>query len=153
MSIDGRGETTTEVSRGRPQGSRLAALRAAALIAVVVGAVGSVCLTLYAGRHNDSRLLMALFAVWVLSPFMVLVFAHVVSKRWSVPTRAALYCVMLVLTLGSLAIYADVAFWPPRAKLAFVFVIVPPASWLFIAIVVPIAGLVGNKLSRRSRRA
>ncbi len=58
-------------------------------------------LMLYAGGHNDSRLLLVLFAIWVLSLFMALVFAHVVSKRGWVHTRAALYSVMLVLTLGS----------------------------------------------------
>jgi hypothetical protein len=70
------------------------------------------------------------------SAFVTLVLAHVVSKRWSVLTRATLYSVMLILTLGSLAIYGDVALGPPGAKTAFVFVVVPPASWLLIAIVV-----------------
>jgi hypothetical protein len=45
-------------------------LRAAALAAVLVGAVGSVAFMLYAGRHNPSRLLMTLFTLWVLSPFV-----------------------------------------------------------------------------------
>jgi hypothetical protein len=42
----------------------------------------------HAGRRNDSRVLLVLFALWVLSPFMVVVLANVVSKRWSVQTRA-----------------------------------------------------------------
>jgi hypothetical protein len=113
MSINGRGEMTSEVSRGRPEGGFLVLLRAAALIAVLAGAAGSVGLMLHAGRHNDSQILLVLFALWVLSPFMALVLAHVVSKRWSVLTRATLYSVMLVLTLGSLAIYGDVALGPP----------------------------------------
>ena len=40
--------------------------------------------------------------------------------------------VMLILALGSVAIYADVAFGPPREKPAFVFLVVPLASWLLI---------------------
>ena len=148
MSINGHGEMTSKVSRGRPEGE-LPGLRAAALIAVLVGAVGSVGLMLYVGRRNDSRILLVLFVLWVLSPFMVLVLANVVSKRWSVLTRATLYSVMLVLTLGSLAIYGDVAFGPPRVKTAFVFVVVPPASWLLIAIVVPTAALISRRQSRR----
>ncbi len=124
-------------------------LRAAALIAVPAGAVGSVGLMLHAGRRNDSRILLALFALWVLSPFMALVLANLVSKLWSVHTRATLYSVMLVLTLGSLAIYGDVALGPPRAKTAFVFVVVPPASWLLTAIVVPTAALISGRRSRR----
>ena len=61
---------------------------------------------------------MALFAVWVLSPFIALVLANMISKRWSVLIRATLYTVMLILTVGSLAIYGDVALGPPRAKIA-----------------------------------
>ena len=136
MSINGRSEIASKASRGRPDDRSLGFLRAAALIAVLVGAMGSVGLTLCAGRHNHSLILMALFAVWVLSPFMALVWANVVSKRWSALTRATLYSVMLVLTLGSLAIYGDVALGPPRAKIASFFLVVPAASWLLIAIVV-----------------
>jgi hypothetical protein len=124
-------------------------LRAAALIAVLGGAVGSVGLMLYAGRRNNSRILLVLFALWVLSPYMALVWANMFSKSWSVITRATLYSVMLVLALGSLAIYAYVALGPPRPKAAFAFVVVPPASWLPIAIVVPIAALISGRLSRR----
>ena len=121
-------------------------LRTAAFGAVFTGAIGSVGLMLYAGRHNHSRLLLALFVVWVLSPFVILLFATLVSKRWSVHTRVALYCVALMLTLGSLAIYGDVALGPGRVKAAAVFVLVPPVSWLLIVVVVPAAA----RISRRS---
>jgi hypothetical protein len=124
-------------------------VRSVALIAALTGAAGSVGLTLRAGHRNSSRLLIALFVLWVLSPFMALIWAHVVSKRWSVLTRATLYTVMLVLTLSSLAIYGYVALGPPRPKTAFVFVVVPPASWLLMAIFVPMAALISGKRSRR----
>ena len=150
MSLNGRGESTSEVSRERPERGFLGLLRAAALIAVLAGAAGSLGLMLHAGRRNDSRILLVLFTIWVLSPFVALVLADVVSKRWSVLTRATLHSVMLVLTLASLAIYGDVALGPPRAKTAFVFVVVPPASWLLIAIAVPIAALISGRQSRRS---
>jgi hypothetical protein len=149
MSINGRGEMTSKVSRGRTVGRFLGLLHAAALIAVLGGAVGSVGLMLRAGHRNPSRLLLVLFALWVLSPFIALVLANMVSKRWSVLTQATLYTVMLVLTVGSLAIYGDVALGPPRVKAAFVFVVVPPASWLLIAIVVPIAAIISRRRSRR----
>jgi hypothetical protein len=150
MSIDERSEMTSQLSRGRPEGWFLGLLRAAALLAALAGAVSSVGLMLHAGRRNDSRILLVLFAIWVLSPFMALVVANVVSQRWAVLSRATLYSLMLVLTLGSLAIYGDVALGPPRAKTAFVFVVVPPASWLLIALVVPIAALISRRLSRRN---
>jgi hypothetical protein len=60
-----------------------------------------------------------------------------------------LYSVMLVLTLGSLAIYGDVAFGPPRAKPAFAFLVVPLSSWLLIAIVVAAAKISGKAVTSR----
>jgi hypothetical protein len=127
-----------------PERGLLGGLRAAALIAVLVGAVGSMGFTLRAGQHNKSRLLLVLFTLWVLSPFVALVWASVVSKRWSTLTRAALYGVMLLIALGSLAIYGEVAQGPPRAQTAFVFVVVPAASWLLIAMVVAIGRIAGR---------
>jgi len=82
---------------------------------------------------------MALFTIWVLSPFVALVLAEVVAKRWSVLTRATLHGVMLIVTLGSLAIYGSVAVGPPRSKPAFMFLVVPFGSWLLVAIAVGIA--------------
>jgi hypothetical protein len=150
MSINGRGETTSKVSRGRPEGGFLGLLRAAALIAVIAGAVGSLGLMLHTGRRQRSLILIGLFTVWELSPFVALVYAHMVSKQWPALTRATLYSLMLVLTLASLAIYGDVALGPPRPKPASVFLLVPLASWLLIAIVVPMAALISGRLLRRS---
>ena len=135
---------TFEVRQERPLGI----LRGAALIAVLAGAVVSLGFLLRAGRRTP-RFLLVLFVLWVLSPFMALVWSNMVSKRSSVVTRATLYTVMLVLTLGSLAIYGDVAFGYATAKVGFVFLVVPLASWLLIAIAVPMAALVSSILSRR----
>jgi len=145
MNINGRAELTAKPSRPKPDAGSFHRLRTAALIAVLAGAAGSVALMLRAGHRNPSRILLALFAFWVLSPFIALVWAHSVSKRWQALTRATLYGMMMLLTLGSVAIYAAVALGPPRAKTAFVFVVVPPASWLLIAIALSIAALVSRK--------
>jgi hypothetical protein len=128
----------------------LSVLRTAALIALPAGAAGSIGLMLRAGHRNPSRVLLILFAIWVLSPFVALLFAIMVSKDWSVLTRATLYGVVLVLTVTSLAIYGDAALGPPRMKTAFVFVVVPPASWLLIAITISIAALISRRRSTRS---
>jgi hypothetical protein len=122
-------------------------VRGAAVIAVVAGAAGSVGLTLYAGRHNPSRLLMTLFAMWVVSPFAALILAAMVAKSWSILTRATLYWLMLVVTLSSLVIYGVVALGPPRG--AFAFVVVPPASWLVMGMVLPMAVLLSRRRSGR----
>jgi len=151
MSINGCREMGSKVSPGRPEGGFLGHLRAVALTAVVAGAGGSLGLMLWAGRRNPSRIwfLLVLFAIWVLSPFMALLLANMVSKRWSVITRVTLHCVMLVLALGSLAIYGYVVLRPTGSKPAFVFLVVPLGSWLLIAIVVSIAALISGRLSRR----
>ena len=120
-------------------------MRAAAVIAAVAGAGGSLGLTIYVGRHNPSLVLMALFGLWVLSPFVALVAANLVSRPWPALTRSTLQCVTVVLTLGSLAIYGVVAFGPPRAKPASGFLMVPLASWLLIAVVLPIAAKVSTR--------
>ncbi|HXP61766.1 MAG TPA: hypothetical protein VN829_14825, partial [Dongiaceae bacterium] len=109
--------------------------------------MGSLGLTLWAGRHNPSRLLLVLFALWVLSPFMALAVVNVVSKSWSVVSRATLHSVTLVLTLVSFAVYGGVHLRSATPN-AFVFVVVPPISCLLIAIVVALATLASGKLSQ-----
>ena len=132
----------------KSEGGFLSLLHATALIALLAGAVGSVGLLLRAGQRNNSRLLLVLFTIWVVSPFGALASADVYSKRWSVITRGALYSLMLVLSLGSVAIYATGAFKPARSAAVFLFVALPPVSWLLIAIVVPIAAFISRRLSR-----
>jgi hypothetical protein len=100
------------------------------------------------GRRNESRLLLAMFAVWVLAPFLALAWATVTSKRWSALTRATLHAVTLVLTSGALGLYGAVALGPPRPKPAFVFVVVPPASWLLLVVTVSGAARIARRRSR-----
>lgn len=152
MSVHGSGERSTAASAGRSAAGFLGLLRAVALIAVVTGAAGSLGLMLRAGRSTP-RFLLVIFVFWVLSPFAALAWANVVSKRWSVLTRAALYCVTLVVTLGSLAFYAELVAPPAGSPNAFVFVIVPPVSCLLLAIVVPVAAFTSRRLSRRGEGA
>lgn len=94
-------------------------------------------------NNGPSEIILILFTVWVLSPFVALLWANTVSKHWSVVTRAMLYCVTLIVTLGSLAIYGElVDLSPPGSANAFLFVAVPPVSLLFITIVVPMAAFI-----------
>ncbi len=113
----------------------IAVLSGAALVATAAAAAGSVAITMYAGRQNPSRLLVAAFVVWVVSPFVALSVAHGAARRWTMSLRTVLYAVMLVVALASLALYGARLMWPPRAQAAFVFVVLPPASWAFAAIV------------------
>lgn len=124
----------------------LSLLRTVALVVLVAGAGVSLGLMLHTGRNNKSVLLLLLFAIWVLSPFIALLAANIVSRRWPVLARVTLYILTTILTLGSLVIYSGVLS-PPGTKPAFVFLVVPLVSWIFIAIVIPIAA---RKLSRRN---
>ena len=152
MSINGSSEMTAKASRGRTDGGLLGLLRAVALIALVVGAVGSVGLLFWVGHRNPSRVLLGLFVIWDLSPFGALLLAEMVSKRWSVITRATLHIVMLVIALSSLALYGDVV-WRSRPQPAFRFLVVPFGSWLLMIIVVPIAALISGRRSRQGAGA
>jgi hypothetical protein len=123
-------------------------LHTIALVVLIAGAVSSLAMMLFTGRHNESVLLLTLFAGWVLSPFMAFLVVNVISKHWSDLARVTLYCLMLAITLGSLVGYSGVLS-PPGAKPAFVFLVVPLISWLLMAIVIPIAWY----FSRRDDRA
>ena len=108
-------------------------LRAAARFSTVIGAVGSIALSLFVGRHNSSGMLLLLFAGWVSFPFLALARAEVDSGRWAVTTKAALHWMTLLLTVCSLAIYARVAFGPRMPQPAAAFLLVPTAAWVVIA--------------------
>src|ERR1700676_421155 len=100
-------------------------------VAVVAGAVSSGGLMYRADQFNNSWLLFTLFAFFVLSPFVILILTHIVSKRWSVLTRATLHGVMLILSVSSLAIYGNAA-WKPQDATATPFLLVPVAAWLLL---------------------
>ena len=125
-----------------PANQSIKVLRTFAIIAVLLGAAGSLGFTLYTGRNNSSVLLILLFCAWVLSPFMALLVVDFISKRWTDRNRVRLYGLMLVVAVVSLIGYSGLML--PRAKPAFVFLMIPLASWVLLAIMV----MVG----RRSRK-
>ena len=112
-------------------------LRTSALTSLLAGTVGSLYFMLN-GRNQKSIILLGLFIVWVLSPFAGLLIANKISNRWTVPARTLLYFLMIVLTIGSLIAYSG-AFIPSGTKPAFIFLVVPLTSWLFIVTVILIA--------------
>lgn len=107
--------------------------RAAISAELLVGAAGSIALTIYAGRRVGAPIsLQVLFAGWVLTPFVLLrAMIGWSSRRPSLIARA-LETITPVVTFVSLGIYAAIALGPSRPKTQ-VFVLVPPASWIVIA--------------------
>ena len=107
-------------------------LRMLARAGVWIAAAGSLACTLYAGRHNKSMVLDALFAAWVLSPFAGLGWLHRVADRAPRDIAAALRASSLVICISSLAIYVAIAASRPGHHTAFAFLVVPTTSWLTI---------------------
>lgn len=116
----------------------LGILRVVAVLAVVAGAAASIYLMLQVGRNKSVLLLLILFGLWVLSPFLAFLLAERRSQNWPVPVRATLYSVMLTVALASVAIYREVVVRAP-AKPAAMFLLVPLGSWLLLAAVVALA--------------
>jgi len=126
---------------GRAKGLHVAAYPAVA----AAGAIGSVALMLRAAVRPPAWLLVG-FIGWVLSPFALLLWANRTSRHWLPGTRAALQVMTLVVTGASLAIYGGwVDVRPAGAAHAFVFVAVPPATWVVVTAVVVAAALVSRR--------
>ena len=104
MNVESESEGIGGASPGR--------FRTAALVAILAGGTGSVGLTFYSGQSTDERLLVVLIAIWVLSPFAVLLLAHRFSARWSNSMRRTLHGVATVVGFGSVALYAADAAGP-----------------------------------------
>lgn len=119
-------------------GDSLAGLRSAALIAVVIGAVGSVGLLRHAQEHPPP-LIVVLFVGWVIAPFALLGIANLGSRKWPAGVRRVLYIVTLAITALSLVIYIDDNFAHRTMHRAEVWVAVPPGSVIISGLVVGLA--------------
>jgi hypothetical protein len=139
---------TSQLPLETSNGGVLGLLRRAALIAIPAGAGVSLAFMLRAGQRQNSRILLLLFGIWVLFPFVTALWAYVFSKRWTVVVRGVFYIVTLVVTMVSLSIYGGVAFGQIRAKAGFIFLVTPLTSWLVIATAVCIAVAVSRKQPR-----
>jgi glucose-6-phosphate-specific signal transduction histidine kinase len=132
MSVQDSGETST---RKVSENSFSRVPRTIVLIAMILGASGSMGLMLYAARGQQSLLLIALFTGWVLAPFVALIWAYLISSNWATLMRRTLDGVIILVTSGSLAIYGSLALGTLKAKNGFIFLVVPAGAWLLIAII------------------
>jgi hypothetical protein len=127
------------------QSRGLDVLRRVALVLLVVSAIVSFGLMLHVGQYR-LNILMVLFAVWDLSPFVALFLAGIVSSRWPIPVRAVLYALMLLVAGESVVIYGRVVIKHP-AQPAFAFLMVPLVSWVLLIMGLLIAHVVSTKRS------
>jgi len=119
-----------------------------ARLAAIVGAVGSVALTLYAGRSSPQQFVMVLMAGWVFAPYFGYALARQFSARWSAGTRSALDVIIVVIAAAAVAIYARDALQPPPRR-AGPYVLVPIVSWLILLV----AAVAGWWSSRRANHS
>jgi hypothetical protein len=122
----------------------LAGLRSAALLAVVIGGIGSIGLLRHAEQHPPP-MLAVLFIIWVFAPFAALGLANLFSPRWQRPVRLTLYVVTLLVTAASLAIYIDNNIARRTAHPAGVWVAVPPASVIISIIAIAVGALIAKR--------
>ncbi|MGH2646788.1 MAG: hypothetical protein ACRDE8_04440 [Ginsengibacter sp.] len=119
-------------------------MRTTALIVALAGAAGSLYFMFSASRKQNSIILLGLFTVWVLSPFVGLFISNKISNRWTVTAHRLFYWLIIILTIGSLVAYSG-AFNTPETKNAFIFLIVPLISWILLIVTV----LTARRLSRK----
>jgi len=112
-------------------------VRIIALIILFAGAISSLVLMFNAGHNQKSILLILLFTGWVLSPFIGLFIADMISKHWLPKTRLAIYLLIIFITLASLIFYSG-ALNVSGTKPAFKFLVAPLISWFLILVIVPI---------------
>jgi hypothetical protein len=120
-----------------------------ALIILLAGAICSLALMFSEGRNQKSILLIAMFTIWVFSPFFALLVANIRSRDLDRRTHTTLYLMALFITLGSLVVYSG-GWKIPGVKPAFKFLMVPFISWLLILIFIAIPVIKAIKQSRKS---
>jgi hypothetical protein len=110
----------------------------AALVALSAGAAGSLALLFHAGRGTP-RLLLVLMALWVLSPFALLLAARAAAARWPAPARQPIDAAGVAVALLSPALYAAATFGAFLTRPTPAFVLVPPLSCVLVAAVAVLA--------------
>ena len=136
----------------KPEAEGLPRTRPFAMFTCVAGAGASLLFMYQVGHRNPSFVLILLFTVWVLSPFLALLVSAMVSRGWTGPSRAALYVVMFAVSVLSPLAYGVVALGPPRPRPAFAFMIVPLASWFLGASALAVVSVIEGRLARRNTR-
>jgi hypothetical protein len=113
------------------------------LLTVLIGAGGSLVFMFNASRNQRSILLIALFTICVLSPFIGLLIGNTISKRWSALSRATFYWLTIILTIASLVVYGGILN-PPGTKAGFIFLVVPFTSWVVMGTVILITRTISH---------
>jgi hypothetical protein len=100
--------------------------RALAIVALAIGALGSIALMLRVGYRNPSWLLLLMFVAWVSVPFAALAWAMRAFASRAPALHRTIDLSAIVVAVASLTVYGRVVFGPPRPKPAAPFLLTPP---------------------------
>jgi hypothetical protein len=146
MNNNGNSVVDAKMSSGKEVGF-IGVLHIVMLLAIIVGALGSLAFMFHAGQQTP-RLLLVAFTVWILAPFAFLFWANRLATRWSIPTRIILYIVAILISVGSLAVYSGLVDVKPAGSAnAFLFVAVPPVSLVVSVLTIGLARLMSGRRS------
>ena len=109
------------------------------MLVLVASAVGALMSMFTVGHRQRSVVLMAMFTVWVLSPFVALWLINGKARRWDPPAGSGLEYATVLISLAALGRYVWVLIRPVEHQPASTFMIVPFASWVAIAVAAGVA--------------
>ena len=112
--------------------------RRVAQAALMVGAVGVIIALLLVARRQRSSVLLIAFVLWDVLPFVLLGVGDRVATAWRLRSRTALHLATVFVVVVTLVAYAAVVLGAWHGHPAAPFLIVPPVSILFVAIVLVI---------------
>ena len=106
------------------------------IILLALSAIASLFLTIRAGSHNSSLILVLMFIAWVALPFIIMGFCYYACKNWIVLKQKILFTLIIVLSLISPMVYSN-WFKLKGTKNGFVFLMFPLISIFIISIATP----------------
>jgi hypothetical protein len=118
-------------------------VRAAALPALLISTVWSLCLMFIAGHNNRSFVLMSLFTLWVVSPYAAL---FIINRKSLITVRKRNYLTITISVCS--VIFYTVGYLYPGKTPAFIFLLIPFMTWLFIGSIIIISKK-NNKIKRK----
>lgn len=141
------------VSIAAPQSRFPSYIPALARVATIVSAIVSLGCMFWVGQHNRSIVLVTLFALWVLSPFIGLLWTRRFAYWYQYAAQAMIYGLIFLVSIGSAIFYAIAAFGPRWHHPALPFLAAPLLSWLLIGMVLLVVKLSFGGRFERGRRA
>jgi hypothetical protein len=109
-----------------------------------VSALASLYFMGLASQHQQSIFLISAFTLWLLLPFVGLLWIHKMAATWPLRQKTQLQWIMVIVAISSLIVYAF-RLKPQNAKPAFTFLVFPFVSWVIIIIFLSILRMTSGR--------